>query len=93
MLNSPNGVAVDGAGNLYIADTQNHRIRMVDTNGIITTVAGIGGGGAIVDGGPATASYVAADDVALDAAGNLYIAGGDLIAGSGLIRMVSVVRQ
>jgi sugar lactone lactonase YvrE len=95
MLNSPNGVAVDGAGNLYIADTQNHRIRMVDTNGIITTVAGNGTGlfagvnvyGAIGDSGPATAAPLAADDVALDAAGNLYI------AGAGRIRVVSVAKQ
>jgi sugar lactone lactonase YvrE len=95
MLNSPNGLAVDGAGNLYIADTQNHRIRMVDTNGIITTVAGNGSGlfagvnvyGAIGDGGPATAAPLAADDVALDAAGNIYI------AGAGRIRVVSVAKQ
>jgi sugar lactone lactonase YvrE len=46
-LSSPSGLAVDGAGNLYIADSGNFRVRMVDTNGIITTVAGNGSGGAI----------------------------------------------
>ena len=41
-LNNPYAVAVDSSGNLYIADTYNHRIRKVDTSGIITTVAGNG---------------------------------------------------
>jgi sugar lactone lactonase YvrE len=95
LLDSPSGVAVDGAGNLYIADSGNKRVRMVDMNGIITTVAGNGGGlaagvnvfGSIGDGGPATAAPLAADDVALDAAGNIYI------AGAGRIRKVSVATQ
>ena len=43
-LNNPDGVAVDKAGNLYISDTLNHRIRMVNTAGIISTIAGTGGG-------------------------------------------------
>ena len=41
-LNAPNGVAVDGAGNLFIADLGNNRIRKVSRDGIITTVAGCG---------------------------------------------------
>jgi sugar lactone lactonase YvrE len=93
VLSSPNGVAVDGAGNLYIADTGNHRVRMVDTNGMITTVAGNGTGlfpstfsMPVGDGGPATAAPLAAADVAVDAAGNLYI------AGAGRIRKVSVAK-
>ena len=53
-LNSPANVAVDGSGNLYIADTGNHRIRKVDTSGTITTVAGMGESGFSGDGGPAT---------------------------------------
>ena len=79
-LNLPQGVAVDGAGNLYIADARNHRIRKVDASGIITTVAGTGeiGGGAggfSGDGGPATAAQLNfPQDVAVDGAGNLYIA-------------------
>jgi hypothetical protein len=44
-LNQPQGVAVDGGGNLYIADTNNHRVRRVSANGVITTVAGTGNPG------------------------------------------------
>ena len=74
-LSGPNGVAVDGAGNLYIADTGNHRIRRVNPSGTITTIAGIGGNGFSGDGGPAgTARLSSPSGLALDAAGNLYIA-------------------
>ena len=80
-LGSPTGVAVDGDGNLYIADTLNHRIRKVDAAGVITTVAGdgtenrFGGGGFGGDGGPATAAQLRLPrGVAVDGAGNLYIA-------------------
>lgn len=63
---------MDRAGNLYIADTSNNRIRKVGTNGIITTVAGGGSGG---DGGTATnASLSGPYGVVLDASGDLYIA-------------------
>src|SRR5205823_9217325 len=44
-LNAPLGLALDGSGNLYIADSSNHRIRKVDTGGTITTVAGTGTSG------------------------------------------------
>jgi len=55
MLDTPKGVAVDALGNIYIADTNNHRIRKVDAStGIITTVAGNGTVGYPGDGGPAT---------------------------------------
>jgi len=71
-LNNPRGVAMDAVGNLYIADSSNKRIRKVDTNGIITTVAG---GGSSGDGGPATsASLNWPAGVVLDAIGDLYIA-------------------
>ena len=76
-LASPLGVAVDSAGNLYIADTDNHRIRKV-SNGVITTVAGNGTAGFSGDNGPATSAqlnYPAG--VAVDSAGNLYIADTD----------------
>ena len=52
-LDSPRGVAADGAGSLYIADSDNDRIRRVDPSGTITTVAGTGETGFSGDGGPA----------------------------------------
>ncbi len=71
----PFGVALDGAGNLYIADAANHRIRRVDAGGTITTVVGTGQGGFSGDGGPATAARLLGPiDIALDGAGSLYIA-------------------
>ena len=74
-LREPRGVAVDGAGNLYIADTRNHRIRKVDTSGVITTIAGTGEYGFNGDGGPAIdAQLYSPYDVTVDGAGNLYIA-------------------
>jgi sugar lactone lactonase YvrE len=74
-LNSPSGVAVDAAGNLYIADTYNHRIRKVDTARVITTVAGTGNSGYSGDNGPATAAMLNNPyGVAVDSLGNIYIA-------------------
>jgi sugar lactone lactonase YvrE len=72
----PNGVAVDGAGNLYIADTSNQRVRKVTAaTGIITTVAGTGTYGFNGDGGAATAAQLRyPSGLAVDGAGNLYIA-------------------
>jgi len=69
------GVAVDSAGNLYIADHNNHRIRKVDTAGIVATVAGNGTQGFDGDGGLATAaSFFGPFDVQVDSAGNLFVA-------------------
>ena len=74
-LRSPFGVAVDGAGNLFIADTDNHRIRKVDAAGVISTVAGTGSFGSRGDGGPAVdARLLSPQGVAVDGAGNLFIA-------------------
>ena len=73
-LNEPNSIAVDPAGNLYIADANNSRIRKV-ANGVITTVAGNGTAGFSGDNGPATSAQLNAPlGVALDSSGNLYIA-------------------
>ena len=71
----PQGVAVDGNGNVYIADTGNNKVRKVDTTGTITTFAGTGMSGSMGDGGSATSARLSAPrDVAVDGSGNVYIA-------------------
>src|SRR5271157_3666692 len=73
-LAAPSGVAVDSAGNLYIADSGNSRVRKI-SNGVIATVAGNGVSGFGGDGGPATSAELGVvSNVAVDPAGNLYIA-------------------
>jgi uncharacterized protein (TIGR03437 family) len=87
-LNFPRGVTVDAGGNVYIADTDSHRIRRVAPNGIITTVAGNGIRGFSGDGGPATQAQLNfPTGVAVDGAGNLYIADHD----NNLVRKVSAL--
>ena len=76
-LNYPAGIAVDNAGNLYIADASNNRVRKVNTAGIITTVAGNGNVVYSGDNVAATATVVHAPDaVTVDSQGNLYISEG-----------------
>lgn len=85
-LNHPRGIAADAAGNIYIADSDNLRVRRIDAGGRISTFAGNGIAGAAGDGGAATgASLSDATGVAIDAAGNLYIAD----AGNRRIRKVT----
>ena len=74
-LHAPSGVAVDTAGNLFIADYANGRIRKVTPGGVISTVAGNGTDGLSGDGGPATSAWLDLPSrVAADTAGNLFIA-------------------
>lgn len=75
MLYLPTGIAVDSAGNVYIADTVNYRVRMV-SGGVITTVAGTGTSGHSGDNGPAGKAQLSLNgcsSLAVDAAGDLYI--------------------
>jgi uncharacterized protein (TIGR03437 family) len=84
-LNAPVGLAIDAAGNLLIADTTNGRVRLIDTSGIIHTVAGNDSGN-IGDGGPAiNATLIAPTALALDTKGNIFIAD----AGAHVIRKVN----
>jgi uncharacterized protein (TIGR03437 family) len=74
-LNHPKGLAFDSAGNLYVADCDNMRIRMIAPSGIITTIAGDGAVGYAGDGGPATsAALYFPSAVSVDSSGNIYIA-------------------
>ncbi|WP_179638913.1 NHL domain-containing protein [Tunturibacter empetritectus] len=71
----PSAIAFDSAGNLYFAETGNHVIRKVDTNGNLTTIAGTGTQGFSGDTGPATSATLdSPQGLALDSANNLYIA-------------------
>ena len=75
-LDSPQGLALDTANNLYLADTHNHRIRKLNlTTGLITTIAGAGTSGFSGDNGPATTAYLNLPTaLALDTSNNLYLA-------------------
>ncbi len=74
-LNSPSGLVVDGAGNVYISDYGNNAVRKVSAAGVITTVAGSGSQGYSGDGFAATSAQLNGPlGLALDASGNLYIA-------------------
>ena len=74
-VNQPEGVAVDAAGNVYIADTLDHAVRKVTPDGVINTLAGTGTPGYSGDGGPANRARLNGPRaVAVDAAGNVYVA-------------------
>lgn len=101
LLDTPSGVAVDGAGNVVFADTNNQRVReIVAASGIITTIAGNGAVGYSGDGGAATAASLDYPQaVAVDAAGDVYIADTDnnavreVLASTGQIVTVAGIGQ
>lgn len=73
-FSSISGGAVDSAGNLYVADPENHRIRKITPAGLVSTVAGQGGAPGYSDGPAAEAKFAFPVDVKMDAQGNLYVA-------------------
>ena len=83
-FNQPTGIAVDAGGNVFIGDAGNDRIRKITPDGTVTTFAGSDSTG-FADGPAAAASFFHPEGVALDAAGNIYVAD----AGNNLIRKVS----
>ena len=84
-FNSPWGMAVDGDGNLFVADTSNHAIRKVTPAGEVTTLAGSAGSSGSADGTGAAASFSQPAGVAVDGDGNLYVTD----AGNRTIRKVT----
>jgi sugar lactone lactonase YvrE len=73
-FNGPHGVAVDSAGNLYVAETSNHAILKITPSGPITTLAGMPGSSGSADGSGSAARFKEPEDLAVDAAGNVYVA-------------------
>lgn len=73
-FNGPKGIALDKAGNLYVADTDNHAIRKITPQGVVTTLAGTMGTRGYADGQGAAARFNQPSGVATDGAGNVYVA-------------------
>jgi kumamolisin len=73
-FNSPTGITVDGSGNVYVADTNNHTIRKITPAGVVSTVAGQAGTAGAADGTGSAAAFNFPSDVAVDGSGNVYVA-------------------
>jgi sugar lactone lactonase YvrE len=69
----PNALAVDGSGNVFVADSGNHVIRAISPEGVVSTVAGLGGSYGSVDGVGGSARFMSPNGLAVDAVGNLYV--------------------
>jgi sugar lactone lactonase YvrE len=93
-FNFPQGIAIGPSGELYVADEYNHAIRKVSSNGVVTTVAGLGGDHGFSDGSGSTARFFGPQGVAVDAAGNVYVADSSncsirVIAPSGIVSTIA----
>jgi hypothetical protein len=84
-FNFPAGLAIDGSGNLYVADTGNDTIRKVTAAGVVSTLAGVAGASGSADGTGSAARFAAPADVTVDSTGTLYVAD----TGNSTIRMVT----
>jgi len=78
-FNGPEGLAVDRSGNIFVVDTYNSTVRMITTNGVVTTQAGLAGWFGISDGVGAQVRFSNPSGVAVDTAGNFYVAGVDAV--------------
>ena len=70
----PSGLAVDGSGNVFVADSYNHTIRKITAAGVVTTVAGLAGSDGSVDGTGSAARFSYPSGVAVDGSGNVFVA-------------------
>jgi sugar lactone lactonase YvrE len=73
-FDSPSGVAVDSAGNVYVADTDNHTIRKITPAGVVTTLAGLAGTSGSTNGTGSNARFYRPSGVAVDGSGHVYVA-------------------
>jgi hypothetical protein len=84
-FNSPNGIAVDNAGNVYVGDELNYTIRKITPNGIVSTLAGLAGTRGSIDGVGAAARFQSAGEVAIDRSGAIIVAD----TGNNTVRRIS----
>ena len=84
-FNAPNGVATDGAGNVFVADTNNHTIRKIDASGAVTTLAGMAGVAGSTDAVGTAASFSQPAALVVDGASNVYVAD----FGNGTVRRIT----